>query len=193
MPTMVGGPLSSSSGGGGGAPPGMGTIGNGSGGGNFSPVHQHHHPENATAVVQPSPSHSTGANSVASSSAAWSDAFSASYSDTDNSRDVIIRVRTEEREAEYTRYERYRIFVGTWNVNGQQTNEEAAMREAFLGVDRQQPPDFYAIGFQELDLSREAYLFDNYQREQYWLKLVTRSLHPKASYEMVKSDRLIGK
>lgn len=106
--------------------------------------------------------------------------------------DVIIRVRTEEREAEYTRYERYRIFVGTWNVNGQLTTEERQMREAFLAVDAEHPPDFYAIGFQELDLSKEAYLFDNYTREQFWLKLVAKCLHPRASYEMIRSDRLIG-
>src|SRR5699024_2905727 len=109
-----------------------------------------------------------------SSATAWSD-FS-NNSDNDNSRDVIIRVRTEEREAEYTRFERYRIFVGTWNVNGQLTTEETQMRDAYLAVDADEPPDFYAIGFQELDLSREAYLFDNYHREQYWLKLVTKSL-----------------
>ena len=110
----------------------------------------------------------------------------------DNSREYMIRIRTEEREAEYIRLEKYRIFIATWNVNGKLSNEEIEMRKYFLSMD-QEAPDFYAIGFQELDLSKEAYLFDNFNKESHWLRLCQDSLHPDKRYEMVKSDRLIGK
>ena len=46
-------------------------------------------------------------------------------------------------------------------------------------------PDLYAIGFQELDLSKEAYVFSESPKEEEWRKLVSLSLHPKAKYKQV--------
>lgn len=64
----------------------------------------------------------------------------------------------------YFRVAFYRIFVGTWNVNGQSPSVELA---DWLACDID-PPDIYAIGFQELDLSKEAFLFNETPKEDEW-------------------------
>lgn len=83
----------------------------------------------------------------------------------------------------------YRIFVGTWNVNGQPPNKISL--EDWLCKD-EVPPDLYAIGFQELDLSKEAFLFNDTPREEEWRQVVAKYLHPKGSYEIVALVRLVG-
>jgi phosphatidylinositol-bisphosphatase len=58
----------------------------------------------------------------------------------------------------------YSIFVGTWNVNGQ---PPTVSLRSWLSCD-EEPPDLYAIGFQEIDLSKEAFLFNDTPREAEW-------------------------
>lgn len=92
-------------------------------------------------------------------------------------------------EPEYTDTKQVRIFVGTWNVNGQAAF--ATPVNIWLNCDPF-PPDVYAIGFQELDLSKEAFLFNDSIREQEWLQICYASLHPKANYVKLKLIRLVG-
>ena len=61
----------------------------------------------------------------------------------------------------------------------------------WLAVD-QEPPDLYVLGFQELDLSKEAFLFAESIKEEEWTVMVKASLHHDAKYSLVKSIRLIG-
>ncbi|KAI2802080.1 hypothetical protein BLOT_010272 [Blomia tropicalis] len=109
----------------------------------------------------------------------------------ETTRDQLIRAITDSRDAEYTKNQQLRILIATWNVNGQMSREEDAMQKHFLAIDKE-PPHIYAIGFQELDLSKEAYIFDNYEKGNAWLELCKRSLHTGKKYTMLRHHRLIG-
>ncbi|XP_065573410.1 uncharacterized protein LOC136035503 isoform X2 [Artemia franciscana] len=83
---------------------------------------------------------------------------------------------------------RLKLFVGTYNVNGKSPPTSLS---DWLSCD-DEPPDMYAIGFQELDLSKEAYVFKDNPKEEEWLRAVLAGIHPKAKYRKVKLIRLVG-
>ena len=63
--------------------------------------------------------------------------------------------------------------------------------EGWLAID-EDAPDLYAVGFQELDLSYSAFVFEESERQEEWIKAVEESLHNKANYMLVKHIRLVG-
>ncbi|XP_065351777.1 inositol polyphosphate 5-phosphatase OCRL isoform X1 [Cloeon dipterum] len=103
-------------------------------------------------------------------------------------RESVIRYQMSMKEDDYTYIQSFKIFVGTWNVNGQPPT--IGLLE-WLSVDTE-PPDIYAIGFQELDLRKEAFLFNDTPREGEWLLAVSKALHPGAKYRKVQLVRLVG-
>ncbi|XP_054718871.1 type II inositol 1,4,5-trisphosphate 5-phosphatase-like [Uloborus diversus] len=103
-------------------------------------------------------------------------------------RESVIRLQMTMREDDYVYLENYTVFMGTWNVNGQSPKESL---KDWLSVDPT-PPDFYVVGFQELDLSKEAYLFTDTPKEDEWLQAVKAGLNPSVKYKMVKLIRLVG-
>ncbi|GJQ87262.1 hypothetical protein Trydic_g8772 [Trypoxylus dichotomus] len=105
-----------------------------------------------------------------------------------SSRESMFRFEMESRKAQYTKLRECSIFVGTWNVNGQLPPPSLS---SWLACDPE-PPILYAIGFQELDLSKEAYLFSDSPREAEWEKAVVSSTHPGAKYRMLALVRLVG-
>ena len=75
-------------------------------------------------------------------------------------RESVVRYQMALREEAYTDLKQIRVFLGTYNVNGQPPLSGLA---DWLAVDTH-PPDIYAVGFQELDLSKEAFLFNETPR-----------------------------
>ncbi|KRT85816.1 hypothetical protein AMK59_1973 [Oryctes borbonicus] len=100
----------------------------------------------------------------------------------------MFRFEMESRKAQYTRLRECSIFVGTWNVNGQPPPPSLS---TWLSCDPE-PPILYAIGFQELDLSKEAFLFSDSPREAEWERAVVTSTHPGAKYRTLALIRLVG-
>ncbi|KAL1459505.1 hypothetical protein WDU94_011477 [Cyamophila willieti] len=103
-------------------------------------------------------------------------------------RDSVIKYQMGMMEDQYTYTQGIQIFIGTWNVNGQ---SPSCSLSDWLSITTD-PPHVYAIGFQELDLSKEAFLLNETPKEGEWLRAVTKSLHPGAVYKEICLVRLVG-
>ncbi|KAJ3324931.1 hypothetical protein HDV06_005519 [Boothiomyces sp. JEL0866] len=89
-----------------------------------------------------------------------------------------------------TEYSNFKIFCGTWNVAGEPAAESL---KPWLYDGQVNSPELYVLGFQEVDLSTEAYLMYDPLKEQEWSAAVERALilH-REKYVKIASKQLVG-
>ncbi|XP_058051479.1 type II inositol 1,4,5-trisphosphate 5-phosphatase isoform X3 [Ahaetulla prasina] len=103
-------------------------------------------------------------------------------SETLGQRRPTLKSQLLQKEDLYTSLCHFKFFVGSYNVNGR-APQESLLPWLSHDVD---PPDVYCVGFQALDLSKEAAMFNDTSREEEWFEAVTKSLHPGAKYAKIK-------
>lgn len=103
-------------------------------------------------------------------------------------RESLIKHKMADKEQEYTFNKNFTVFCGTWNVNDK---SPVIPLKGWLNMNKE-PPDIYAVGFQELDLSKETFLFDQTFREDEWYNAVISCVNEQAKYVKVEKVRLVG-
>ncbi|XP_058831685.1 inositol polyphosphate 5-phosphatase OCRL-like [Topomyia yanbarensis] len=104
-------------------------------------------------------------------------------------RDSKFKEELDRRRHEYIVYEPYKIYTATWNVNGQ-TSEDIELPEWLSTTD--DPPDIYAVGFQEIEWTPEKIIMNETKIDRTWVNKVMMGLHKGAAYEELASVRLVG-
>lgn len=118
-----------------------------------------------------------------------------------------LESRLKEREDEYIRYKQFHFLIGTFNVNNRSAPESVLLDEWFeqkTNNDEQSTrivPDVIAVGFQEIDTSTGAYVFDDKRKEDEWEQLVKKSMQAcyetnqkeEVRFELLNRIRLMGK
>lgn len=106
------------------------------------------------------------------------------------SRESKFREEMAKRVVEYTTTLKYTIFCGTWNVNC------IAPQELFLNewlAVCNEPPDIYAIAFQEIDMKPDTILFSETRPDVVWVEKINEGLSPGAKYTDVATVRCVHK
>lgn len=146
-----------------------------------------------TALHYASLEHSTEAIRFLKASGAGIESKTTPVSNIDNflNENCIQEIETPPQKV-YVETQRIRIYCATWNINSQSINLDFDIK-SWLGSDLADPPDVYAVGFQELDMGVKSVLFNapNTNHAQ-WLQVVFHCLHAKAAYKIARVIRLSG-
>lgn len=121
-------------------------------------------------------------------------------------RSDIIEAYVRQRRSEYEVKEQFTIYAGTWNSNGQMPEEELFQwlsrpdptispskaknkaTNSSYSTSKIENPDMYVLGFQELDLTKDAYIYTNSLLEREWIHKIEKTLGSK--YYKVQCHRL---
>ncbi|CAF4683094.1 unnamed protein product [Rotaria sp. Silwood2] len=119
-----------------------------------------------------------------------------------------LEIRLKEREDEYTCYKQFNVLVGTFNVNNRQVPPNILLEEWLYQVaDNNNKsnqiciPDIIAVGFQEIDTSGGAYIYDDKKKEDEWEQIVRKTIkscyeknnEENVKFELLNRVRLMGK
>jgi hypothetical protein len=117
-----------------------------------------------------------------------------------------LEKRFKEREDEYTTYQPFYILIGTFNVNNRAAPSTTSIDEWLTrqieseGQRMTFGPDIIAVGFQEIDTSSGAYIYDDKKKEDEWEKVVRKTIQScykakdeKHKYQLLGRIRLVGK
>jgi hypothetical protein len=119
-----------------------------------------------------------------------------------------LETRLREREDEYISYKQFTILIGTFNVNNRTAPNNILLEDWFEQVSRQDKqqdriiPDLIAVGFQEIDTSSGAYIYDDKRKEDEWEQIVKKTIqicydstnkNDDRQFELLNRVRLMGK
>uniref|UniRef100_A0A1I7VE34 IPPc domain-containing protein n=1 Tax=Loa loa TaxID=7209 RepID=A0A1I7VE34_LOALO len=90
----------------------------------------------------------------------------------------------------YSSYRTSSIFITTFNVNGRTPRLDGI--PGWLSCEGILPPDFYVIGLQEMDLSRQAFIMNTSTRHAEWKVIIAKSFPKDIEYDLIGEIRLVG-
>ncbi|KAJ2451010.1 hypothetical protein EV183_003904 [Coemansia sp. RSA 2336] len=103
----------------------------------------------------------------------------------------------KKRREEFLSKQQIQAVVGTWNVNGKPPPQESL--RSWLGfvpdgaVELEKLPELVVLGFQELDVRAEAFVYNNSIKDMEWTEAVESSMGPaRSSLIKMATKQLIG-
>ena len=117
-----------------------------------------------------------------------------------------LEKRFKEREDEYITYKQFHVLVGTFNVNNRQALSNHHLDDwLHRQIEKSEKnvetfPDIIAVGFQEIDTSGGAYVYDDKKKEDEWEQAVRKTIQSsyhskdeKKRFQLLHRVRLMGK
>ncbi|ORX44222.1 hypothetical protein BCR36DRAFT_586342 [Piromyces finnis] len=106
------------------------------------------------------------------------------------SRECWISKQLAIEQPKFTDLKKINIFIGTWNVNGR--DPECSLK-GWLNSYKHKIPDIYVIGLQEMDLSKEAYIVSNNEKENHWSEKIEEGINSlNKKYVKIASQQMVG-
>lgn len=113
-----------------------------------------------------------------------------------------LEKRFKDREDEYFTYEQFYVLIGTFNVNNRTAPAAVLLDEwIYRQIENSRRfPDIIAVGFQEIDTSGGAYIYDDRKKEDEWDQIIRRTIQSsykskdeKSRFQLLNRVRLMGK
>ncbi|KAJ1552418.1 hypothetical protein HK405_011401 [Cladochytrium tenue] len=104
-------------------------------------------------------------------------------------KEAWVLEQLRKKEPQFAEFTESTIFVGTWNVNGYGPAEDLS---GWINIG--EAAEIYVFGFQELDMSTEAYLISDKTKENNWSQAIETFLWKNMDVQYVKvaARQLVG-